>query len=512
MGLVPGSAVARDSGVVPSFLFDICGLGLVTDVIAQLQVSLIARFSPLVRLEGRVFLFKRRQTSVPAQNVMERWLTEEYDYDRPRRGQIREGEILKVEEQGFVVDLGLKRDGFVPRTDVELLGEEVPSSLELGQEVKARIVRLEDQNGNLVLSMYQARFEKDWERARELLESGEVWRGEVADYNRGGLIVEFANLRAFVPASHLWDWDRRRLTSDQREAKLEAYIGQGLPFKIIEVDRNRRRLILSERRAREQIREEEMQRLFEELVEGQVVRGTVRRLQPFGAFVDLGGADGLIHISELAWRRLRHPREVLQEGDETDVYVLRLDHERKRIGLSLKRLQPNPWTLVDETYTLDQLVSGTVTNVVDFGAFVALGIGVEGLVHVAELADPPPADPREVLRRGDEVVVRILRIDSFRERIGLSIKGVSEQEREEWLAQQAEDQTADIDQAGSSVPDSQESLTPAVADTEETTTEEAEPDVVGEELGEEASPVLIGQPEAEGLWLSLIQDEDVEKT
>jgi small subunit ribosomal protein S1 len=324
--------------------------------------------------------------------------------------------------------------------------------------------------------------------------------------------VEFANLRAFVPASHLWDWDRRRLTSDQREAKLEAYIGQGLPFKIIEVDRNRRRLILSERRAREQIREEEMQRLFEELVEGQVVRGTVRRLQPFGAFVDLGGADGLIHISELAWRRLRHPREVLQEGDETDVYVLRLDHERKRIGLSLKRLQPNPWTLVDEPYTLDQLVSGTVTNVVDFGAFVALGIGVEGLVHVAELADPPPADPREVLRRGDEVVVRILRIDSFRERIGLSIKGVSEQEREEWLAQQAEDQTADIDQAGSSVPDSQESLTPAVADTEETTTEEAEPDVVGEELGEEASPVLIGQPEAEGLWLSLIQDEDVEKT
>lgn len=439
-------------------------------------------------------------------DVVERWLTKEHDYERPRRGQIRQGKIIKIEEYGITVDLDLKRDGFVPRTDLERLGEEATSSLEPGQEVTARILRLEDQDGNLVLSLYQARFEKDWTRAQELLESGDVWQGEVIEYNQGGLIVKFGHLRAFVPASHL----ARRLSSHRLKAMLEAYVGQELPLKVIEVNRNRRRLILSERLARQQIREQSMRRLLNELVEGQVCRGTVRRLCRFGAFVDLGGADGLIHVSELAWRRVRHPREVLQVGDEIDVYVLRLDHERKRIGLSLKRLQPNPWTLVDQTYTVNQLVSGTVTNVVDFGAFVILDLGVEGLVHISELADPSPSDPRELVKRGDELVLRIVRIDSFRQRMGLSLKAVSAQERDEWLAQRADGQAAETDESGDSPSGSEEALPPLLNQVEEIAQGGSE-QVVGEKTGEVSPPASIRQPEDEGLWVSLLQDVETEK-
>jgi small subunit ribosomal protein S1 len=255
-------------------------------------------------------------------HIMEKWLTEEYDYDRPRRGDLRAGVILKVDERGVVVDLGLKRDGFIPRTDVERLDGDIPSTLEPGQEVKARVVHLEDPEGNLLLSMYQARFEKDWTEAQELLESGEIWCGEVVDHNRGGLVVQFNNLRGFVPASHLATSKRRHMSPEEREAELESYVGQDLTLKVIEVDRNRRRLILSERLARKQLRQQNMERLMNELVEGQVVRGTVRRLRPFGAFVDLGGAEGLLHISELTWQRIRRPEEVIEVGDELDVYVL----------------------------------------------------------------------------------------------------------------------------------------------------------------------------------------------
>jgi len=445
-----------------------------------------------------------------AEDVVESWLTEEYVYKNPRRGDIRGGKILKIDERGVVVDLGLKRDGFIPRTDIELLGEETPASLEPGQEVKARVARLEDAEGNLLLSMYQARFEKDWDRARELLESGDIWHGEVVDYNGGGLLVQFEHLRGFVPGSHLWKKIGKNVSPDQREASFEAYVGKEMQLKVIEVNRDRRRLVLSERLAQQHLRQHNRERLMNELVEGQVVQGIVSGLRPFGAFVDLGGADGLIHISELAWRRVRHPDEVLQVGDGIDVYVLRLDQERKRIGLSLKQLRPSPWTLVDETYTIDQLVSGTVTNVVDFGAFVALDLGVEGLVHADDLADSPPSHSRETVQRGDELVLRILRIDSFRERIGLSLKQVSEQERSEWLAQQVEDQTAQTDSIANSTSGSLEVATPLEGEAEGSLPVELEQ--LGEEmLREESVSVAVGQPVDEGLWVSLIEDEEAGK-
>jgi small subunit ribosomal protein S1 len=438
------------------------------------------------------------------ENVIEGWLTKPHDYQRPRRGQIRKGVILRLEEQGAIVDVGLKRDGFVPQGDIERLGNETATSPEVGQEVIVRILRPRDRDGNLVLSLYQARQEKDWTEAQELLKSGQVWQGKATSSNRGGLVVKFGHIRGFVPASHLWGLDSRRLPSDQRQAKLQSYIGQELSMEVIEVDRSRRRLILSERLARRQLLRQRMEELLDELLEGQVVRGAVTRLVDFGAFVDLGGADGLIHISELAWRRVRHPREIVKVGDEIDVYVLQLDRQRKRIGLSLKRLQPDPWDLIDEIYTEGQLVTGVVTNVVQFGAFVLLDIGVEGLVHVSELADPPLLDPREVVQRGDELVWRILRIDSFRRRLSLSLKRVSPQERGEWLAQPERDRVPEADEAND-LPSEEQDTPPAPA----YAAEEVAPERAIAGLLEASLPAA-RQPDGERLWNSLLKEAEAE--
>lgn len=340
---------------------------------------------------------------------------------------------MSVGPDRVVLDLGLKRDGIVSAADLQRLGQETIASIQVGDKVPAFILKPENRDGNIPVSLYRARREQDWLEVQELLASGEVWEGEVTGYNRGGLVVPFGKLRGFVPASQI-DRFPRRLESEEKQRRLAALIGQRLPLKVIEVDRRRRRLILSERAGRRAWRRKQRQRLLNELCEGDVVRGTVSALRSFGAFVDLGGADGLAHISELSWGRIRHPREVVQVGDEVDVYVLRLDHERNRIGLSLKRLQPDPWTLVDEKYEVGQLVEGVVTNVVQFGAFIKIEPGLEGLLHVSEFADIAPRDPRDLIKRGDCLLVRIIRIQSWRRRIGLSLRQVSEAEWEAWVA------------------------------------------------------------------------------
>lgn len=356
------------------------------------------------------------------------WFSEAYDYVPPRRGQIREGIILENEEYGLTIDVGLKRDGFVPRTDLDRLTEEKQAELEPGRTVEARVVRPEDRDGNLILSISQVQMDEDWQKATELKESGEIWTGKVFRFNSGGLLVHFGQLRGFIPASHLAQRNRRFLfgSSADRRATLESYVGQEIPLKVIDVHRGERRLILSERLAREQLKEETMARLLSELEEGQICQGQVTQLCKFGAFVDLGGAEGLIHISELAWWRVQKPGDVVQVDEELEVYVLELDHKRQQINLSLRRARPNPWDTVEETYQVGQLVQGKVTNVVDFGAFVVLESGIEGLVHVSELGD---GSPEEVTRIGEELILRIIEIDAFRQRMGLSLKRVGEEER-----------------------------------------------------------------------------------
>jgi small subunit ribosomal protein S1 len=359
---------------------------------------------------------------------------EEYAYHHPQRGDIRKGVILSIGPEEIVVNIGLKREGIVPSSDLDRLGEEAISELEVGDKVPVFILKPRDQNGNMIVSLHRARLEQDWLNAQELLASSELWEGMASGYNRGGLVVPFGRIRGFVPASQIANFPRR-LPPDQRESKLAEMVGRKLHLRVIEVDRHRRRLVFSERAGEREWREQQRERLMHELCEGDIVRGTVSNLCDFGAFVDVGGADGLVHVSELSWQRVRHPREVLQVGEEVDVYVLRLDYEKKRIGLSIKRLQPEPWTLIDDKYDLGQLLEGTVTKVTDFGAFVLIKEGVEGLIHVSELAELAPNHPSEIVQEGERLLLRIVKLDVRRRRLGLSLKRVLQSERDEWAAQ-----------------------------------------------------------------------------
>lgn len=363
--------------------------------------------------------------------------------EQAERGDLVTGTILAVDNFGLIVDVGLKRDGIVPRRDLERMGVEA-SSFNIGDELDVMIVRMEDEDGNLVVSVAQAQQTEDWKNAEELMNNDGVWEGVVTDANRGGLIVPFGNLRGFVPASHVLDLPRG-LNEDERKARMTRLVGQKISLKVIEVNRKRRRLVFSQRDAQRDNREARKEALLDALQEGETRKGVVSGLRDFGAFVDLGGADGLIHISELAWHRVNHPRELLKVGDEVQVYILRLDSEGKRIGLSLKRLQPNPWSQVDELYHVGQLVEGTVSRVAQFGAFVSLDPGIEALLHTSQISDPAPEDPTLVLREGQKLLMRVISIESDKQRLGLSLKEVSADEKARWQEAQAEAVQAEAD-------------------------------------------------------------------
>ena len=358
---------------------------------------------------------------------------EDWDYQQPKKGEVRSGVILAIGEQEIIVDVGAKRDGIVPFADMQRMGAEGLASLTVGERVPVYVLRPEDQDGNLLVSLFLARQMEAWTQAQQLADSGEVWQGQVIGYNKGGLVVPIGDIRGFVPASQIPGFPLG-LDQDERLTRLSTLVGQALQVKVIEINRRKRRLILSATEGEKQWRDQQREKLLSELREGEVREGVVTSLSSFGAFVDIGGADGLVHLSELSWRRVRHPKEVIKVGDQVEVYVLHLDRENKRIGLSLKRLQPEPWALVEDKYELGQLVEGLITNVVDFGAFAEIEQGVEGLIHVSELSEAPITHPRDVVKRGDLLLLRIIRIDTRRKRLGLSLKRVLESEWAEWAA------------------------------------------------------------------------------
>ncbi len=343
-------------------------------------------------------------------------IKEKYDYTRPRRGEVREAVILSIGENDMFVDLGAKRDGIVPPTDLELLDDAYRASLEVGDHVPIVILKTWGRrDGVILVSLNKGLEHKDWLRAQDLLESGNVFEATVTKSNRGGVIVPFGPLQGFVPNSHLTSiprgWRGKRL----REAKAEL-VGQTLSLVVIEVNQQKQRLVLSERAARRRRR----QQLLEELTAGEVRTGIVCNLVDFGAFVDLGGLDGLIHVSELSWRHIDHPQEVLNVGDKVEVYVINVDRERKRIGLSRKRLLPDPWHSVTGHLHEGGVVKGTVTNVVEFGAFVNLGEGVEGLIHVSEI---PGGEANLIdLEPGSPVTVCVLGINDRKRQVALRLE------------------------------------------------------------------------------------------
>jgi small subunit ribosomal protein S1 len=360
-------------------------------------------------------------------------LLEEHDYDSPSVGDIRTAVIVSISSQGVIVDLGLKRDGLIPPSDLEELEEEEKNSFELDDEVAVYIMDTGHPD-RLLVSIHKARLNQDWILAEEMLENAEIIEAPVIGYNRGGVIVPFGNLRGFVPASHLIDL-RRGMDDRQRQQAMSKLRNETIPMRVIEVNRRRRRLVLSQRDAQKEWQEARKVELIDKLETGDVVKGTVSGLRSFGAFVDLGGADGLIHISELAWHRVNHPREVIRVGDEIEVYVLGLDREEQRIALSRKRMLPNPWSLAEEKYAINQLVEGKVTRIVTYGAFVEIEPGIEGLLHISQLSRDNIEDVSELISEGEIHLLRIISLDTTRQRIGLSLKGVSASEQIEWMSQ-----------------------------------------------------------------------------
>ncbi len=344
------------------------------------------------------------------------------DVMEPQTGEIRQGTIVDKRENELLVDIGFKSEGIVAGREIDRI-RDILDTLEVGDEVPVYVLR-EDRDGNIMLSIARAQAEKDWQRAEELLESQEIFEGVVSGYNRGGVIIKLGQVRGFVPASQLSNESQRMQIEDvEPDERWANLMDKTMYVKVIDLERRRNRLILSERQAMRERRREQKEKLLASLEEGAICEGVVSSLADFGAFVNLGGADGLIHLSELSWNRVRHPSEVVEIGQKVRVQVLSVDLERKRIGLSLRRLQPEPWELVPERYSVGQIVRGTITKLVNFGAFARLEEdGIEGLIHISELAHHRISHPREVVAEGEQHDLRIIRIDTAKRRMGLSLK------------------------------------------------------------------------------------------
>lgn len=415
-------------------------------------------------------------------NFMEE-LLDQHDYEEPQVGDIRKGIIVAITPQGVIVDLGLKRDGLVPSSDLSKLEPEEREALQVNDEIPVYVTNT-DAPDSLYVSIHLAQLNQDWIDAEALLESGDIMEGEVIGYNKGGAIIPFGRLRGFVPASHLSELSRG-LNDRQRQQKLAKLRGEKVPVKVIEVDRRRRRLVFSQRDAQKEWEDKRKQELLKDLKEGDIITGRVSGLRDFGIFVDLGGADGLVHISELAWYRIDHPREVVKVGDEIEVYVLNINVESQRISLSRKRLLENPWDSVEQRYENNQLVEGKITRIVDYGAFAEIEPGVEGLLHVSQLSRNQVDNPREVVNEGETHLLRIVSIDPDRQRIGLSLRAVNAHEQIEWMAlreAEAEAEAAAAEEAEATEADDDGDET---AVTDESAAEET--DAAVEEVAEEAA-------------------------
>jgi small subunit ribosomal protein S1 len=345
-------------------------------------------------------------------------------FDFPRQGEIRKGTVARVTETEILVSIGTKSEGVILSREVDQIEPELREELTIGREITVYVVNPEDQNGNILLSYVRALEEKDWLFAESLLASGESYDGKIIGFNKGGLIIPVGQLRGFVPASQVSLLRRLDSSGNTPEERWGPMVDEPITVAVIEVDRERRRLILSERAALQETRESLKERLLDELSEGDIRTGRVTSLADFGAFVNIDGADGLVHLSEISWERIEHPREVLRVGQEVQVKVIGVDRERKRIGLSIRQLQEDPWAKKIENLKEGQLIEGTITHLTKFGAFARLDEDLEGLIHISEISEQRVAHPKEVLHEGDVVTLRVIKIEPERHRIGLSLRKV----------------------------------------------------------------------------------------
>jgi len=347
-----------------------------------------------------------------------------------KKHQVYKGVVTKTAPTAVYVDLGDGTEGIVPGRELELMTRKMLESLEPGAEVDVYVVNPNDHKGEVILSVNHALEELDWRKAEEFGKSKDVYDALIGGYNKGGLIVRFGRLRGFVPQSQLAEERIRTMEGETPEERYGPMVNQEIGVKVMEVDRSRNRLILSERAAMREVRQRRKESLIEELTVGEVRKGTVVSLENFGAFVDVGGAEGLVHLTELAWGHITHPRQAVDVGDEIEVEIISIDPKAKRIGLSRRKLVGDPWDEIATSMRRGQLVRAQITKLTKFGAFAKLvdNQAVEGLIHISELSDERVTHPKEVVKRGDTVALRIVKIDVKNRRLGLSLKSVNSTE------------------------------------------------------------------------------------
>ncbi|UCF60451.1 MAG: S1 RNA-binding domain-containing protein [Anaerolineaceae bacterium] len=381
--------------------------------------------------------------------------SDSYELEMPRRGELRKGTIARVTETDILVDVGAKSEGVIPARELEKLSRERREELTIGQEVDVYVLRSGGRDGALLLSIVRAEEENDWREAERLLADQNLYEGIISGFNKGGLIIKVGRLRGFVPASQVSLSRRRRAHGSSPDQRWGKMVGEPIMTKVIEVDRRRNRLIMSERAAAREARDILKERLIDELQPGEIRTGHVISLADFGAFIDIGGADGLVHMSEISWKRIAHPRDLLKVGQKVEVKVLGIDPSRKRISLSLRELEADPWESILGHYREGQLIEGTITKLTRFGAFATL-VGteeydIEGLIHISELSDKRIEHPREVVQEGQELTLRVIKLDRDRRRIGLSLKRVDSVEYAEQDLQAAMQEIDTLEEEGISV-------------------------------------------------------------
>jgi small subunit ribosomal protein S1 len=369
----------------------------------------------------------------------------ERQYRAIKHGDVIEGTVMKVGRDEIMVDIGGKTEGVISSRESTTLTDAEREALQIGDTLLVSVVQPHNSEGQAVLSLDRARQEKAWRDLQRSFEAGETISAPVVGHNKGGILVNIEGIRGFVPSSQVSSLPPGEANKQAEMARLH---NQSIPLKIIEINRHRNRLILSERQAMQEQRESMRARLLLELEPGQIRPGTVTSVCDFGAFVDIGGADGLIHLSELSWKRVSHPSEMLKVGDRINVFVLSIDQHERKIALSLKRTQPEPWETITDQYQLGQMVRGTITQITTFGAFARLDDGIEGLIHVSELAEGRVAHPRNVVKEGEVLDLKVIRIDPARKRIGLSLKRVNEDANREAEGASGEQDTSGMGASG----------------------------------------------------------------
>ena len=446
------------------------------------------------------------------QSEMARLLEEEISkMPSLRRGEALEGKVILINEEGVLVNIGAKSEGVVPLREIRSLGETELAALSAGDSIVTVMMRQEE-NGQYLLSYDKAQAERGWIQLEQEMENGNSIAVKVTGYNRGGLLVDALGVQGFVPLSQL-SGDRRSEMQESNEEQiaeiLEKMIGEELSLKIIEVNKRRQRAILSERVFNQEERDEQRMQLMSELTEGSIVKGRVTGVREFGAFVDLGGIDGLIHISELSWQPVEQPSDIVQPSDEIDVYILKLDSESGRISLSLRRTQPDPWQIEIAKFSEGEIVDATVTRLTPFGAFAKIQDNIEGLIHISELSENHVRHPKEIVKEGDTHQVKILRIEPERRRLGLSIRQVQDTASVSETAVETEELSEGLDSP--SVEEQSDTTTPEKVD--ETVLEDQAVEETLEESNELGSVVdEVSEAASEGDGGEIVADVDSEET